>query len=66
MKIEIRSHYWPNTPHLREIKLFIDKVEVQSSFMTKEEILQLSKELIKIGMDVGGFLVVGDWNHENT
>lgn len=45
MKIEFRSHYWPNTPHLREIKIFIDGEEVRSSFMNQDEIWELAKKL---------------------
>lgn len=37
LKIEIRSHYWPATPDLREIKVFIDDEEVRSSFMDQDE-----------------------------
>lgn len=45
MKIEFRSHYWPNTPNLREIKVFIDDKEVVSYFMHQDEIWRLSKSL---------------------
>jgi len=57
MKIEIRSHYWPNTPHLREIKVFIDNAEVISSFMTKDEILDLAKQFRYLDEDL---MVIGN------
>ena len=44
MKIEIRSHFWPATPHLREIKVFIDGKEYISSFMKQDEIFDLAKQ----------------------
>jgi hypothetical protein len=45
MKIEIKSHYWPNTPELREIKLFIDDKEIASSFMNQDEVWDLANQL---------------------
>ena len=44
MKIDIRSHYWPNTPHLREIKIFFDGVLIQSFFLNQDEIWDLAKQ----------------------
>lgn len=44
MKFEIRSHYWPNTPNLREIKIFIDSKEIYSSFMSQDEVWELAKK----------------------
>lgn len=59
MKIEIRSHFWPNTPHLREIKILIDGEVVRSSFMNQDEIWELAKQLrsldqalMKVGNDM--------------
>lgn len=52
MNIEIRSHYWPNTPFIREIKVFINSVEIDSTFMTKDEIFQLAKCLRHLDQDL--------------
>lgn len=45
MKIEIKSFFWPKTPHLREIKVFIDGKEYVSSFMNEDEVWDLAKQL---------------------
>jgi hypothetical protein len=44
MKIEIRSHFWPATPDLREIKILIDGEIVQSSFMDCNNIWDLARQ----------------------
>jgi hypothetical protein len=41
MNIEIKIHYWPNTPHLREVKFLLDGEEIRSSFMGKDELWKL-------------------------
>ena len=61
MKIEIRSHYWPNTPDLREIKVFIDNTEVNSSFMNEDEIWDLAKQLRYLDQDL---MVIGNRLHD--
>ncbi len=45
MKIEIRAHYWPETPSEREIKIFIDDKLIVSYFMNQNQIWQLAKSL---------------------
>ena len=45
LKIELRAHYWPETPHLREIKIFIDGKELVSSFMNQDEIWEFARSL---------------------
>jgi hypothetical protein len=45
MKIEMRAHFWPNTPTLREIKILIDGEEIRSSFLNKHGIFDLSQQL---------------------
>ena len=52
MKIEIRSHFWPNTPHLREIKVLIDGDEIRSSFLTQDQIWDLAKQLRYLDQDL--------------
>lgn len=49
---EIRVHYWPETPELREIKIFVlGKVEF-SMFLNKEEMNHFSKVLMKASSNV--------------
>lgn len=48
MKIEIRSHYWPATSELREIKLFIDSQLIQSQFLNQDQIWELARKLREI------------------
>lgn len=49
---EIRVHYWPETPALREIKIcFMGKVEF-SMFLNKEEMSHFSKVLKKCADNV--------------
>lgn len=45
MKIEFRAHYWPATPHLREIKIFIDGQNIYSTFLNQGQIADLANEL---------------------
>lgn len=45
MKLEIRSHYWPATPHLREIKLYLDGELIRNDFLNKNQIWELAKQL---------------------
>ena len=45
MNIDFRVHYWPNTPELREIKLVIDGNVIQSSFMSINQVVDLSERL---------------------
>ncbi len=59
MKLEIRSHYWPKTPDLREIKIFIDGVLIISTFISQDEIWDLARQfryldqdLMKIGNEI--------------
>jgi hypothetical protein len=56
MNIEIRAHYWPATPDLREIRLLIDGRIIESSFMSQDEIWKLAKkfrEYDEMLMDIG-------------
>lgn len=46
MKLEIRSHYWPATPHLREIKIVVDDKVLISKFLKEGEILKLKREIL--------------------
>ena len=49
---EIRVNYWPETPHLREIKISVfGKVEF-SMFLNKEEMAHFSKVLSKCSDNV--------------
>lgn len=43
--IEIKSHYWPNTPDLREIKILVDNKVIYSSFMGSQKILELMQQM---------------------
>ena len=52
MKIEIKSHYWPETPHLREIKIKIDGEVIRSSFMSQDQILDFAKQFSLIEKDL--------------
>jgi hypothetical protein len=45
MKIELRIHLWPATPHLREVKIIIDGEVVRSAFLGKEGMFELSEKL---------------------
>lgn len=45
MNIEFRSHYWPNMPELREIKLVLDGNVMQSSFMNIYQLSDLIQRL---------------------
>ena len=45
MKLEIRSHFWPNTPNLREIKIVVDGKVIISSFMNADEIFEFANSL---------------------
>lgn len=44
MKIEVKSHYWPATPELREIKIRIDDNTIYSTFLDQDEIWDLAKQ----------------------
>lgn len=52
MKIEIRSHCWPATPELREIKIFIDETLISSSFLSQNKIWDLAKQLRYLDQDL--------------
>lgn len=52
MNIEIKCHFWPKTPHLREVKLLVDEKLIISSFLTKKEINNLSEQIIDIYKDL--------------
>lgn len=59
MKIEIRSHFWPATPELREIKVLIDGVVMQSTFLDCDKIWDLAKQFRYLDqelMDIGNKL----------
>lgn len=45
MKLEIRSHFWPKTPNVREIKILIDGTVAQSTFLNCDEILDIARQL---------------------
>ncbi len=45
MLIEFKSHYWPATPELREIKIFIDGRLLVSGFLDQDKIWELAKQL---------------------
>lgn len=45
MEFKIRSHFWPRTPNLREIKFLIDNEIFTSFFMNQDEIWKLAQEL---------------------
>jgi hypothetical protein len=56
MKIEIRSHFWPKTPDLREIKILIDDEIIRSSFLNQDQIWDLAKQMRYLDyalMDIG-------------
>jgi len=48
MNIDIRSHYWPATPELREIKILIDGKVSASSFMSKDKIWDLVNQFDRL------------------
>jgi hypothetical protein len=48
MKIEIRSHYWPATPELREIKIFIESRLIESHFLNQDQIWALALQCREI------------------
>lgn len=59
MKIEIRSHYWPATPELREIKILINGRLIESTFLNQDKIWELAEQLrdldnylMKIGNEI--------------
>ena len=56
MNIEMNAHYWPNTPHLREIKLKVDGEVLYSKFLSCDDIWDLARQLRDLHdnlMDVG-------------
>ncbi len=56
MKVEIRAHYWPNTPEFREIKLRVDDNTIYSKFLSVEDIWDLAKQFRGLEhqlMDIG-------------
>jgi len=56
MKIELRCHYWPATPHLREVKVVVDGKVLVSEFLNQSEIWGLAKQCRYLDyalMDVG-------------
>lgn len=59
MKVEIRSHFWPATPDVREIKLVVDEVVLYSSFMNPDKIWDLARQFRHLDqklMDIGNEL----------
>ena len=56
MKVEIRSHFWPATPDVREIKIVVDGEVMVSSFMNCDQIWDLAKKFRnfdQVLMDLG-------------
>lgn len=47
MLVEIRSHYWPETPALREVKVVIDGEVKDSAFLNRIQILVMGKYFIE-------------------
>lgn len=45
MNLEIKSHYWPKTPQLREIRLYINGNLIESSFMSIYQLQDLIETL---------------------
>ncbi len=43
----MRANYWPNTPHLRELKMYVHGKLELSSFCNLEEINQIINVLIE-------------------
>lgn len=52
MQIEIKSHYWPKTPELREIKILIDGKVIQSEFLSQDKIWKLAAQLDYLSRDL--------------
>ncbi len=52
MKIEFRIHYWPNTPNLREVKLFVDNEIICSYFLNANQLHQLALDLLRHHKDM--------------
>jgi hypothetical protein len=44
MRIETRSHFWPATPELREIKFFLDGKEIVSTFVNFSQVAEMAEE----------------------
>jgi hypothetical protein len=45
---EIRIHYWPATPNLREFKFYSKGKEVFSCFVTFQELQDISRNLLDV------------------
>lgn len=52
MKIDIKCHYWPATPNVREIKIQRDNNTITSEFLDKQKILQLAGQFLKLREDL--------------
>lgn len=52
MKIEVRVHYWPKTPELREIKLRVDGEEIYSTFINQNEMWDLAEQFRYIDLQL--------------
>jgi len=42
---ELRVHYWPATPHLRELKFFVNSECVLSVFYGADELLKIKNTI---------------------
>lgn len=58
MKIEIRAHFWPATPKLREIKLFIDGRLIESTFLNDEQLSEFEINLRHLSEQINDII----WN----
>lgn len=52
MRIDIRAHYWPATPDLREIKLVVDDKVILSEFLNSSQVMDLAKQFSGIEADL--------------
>lgn len=48
IKFDIKFHFWPATPDLREIKFKIDNEEIYSVFLSQNAIRNLAMQLRSI------------------
>ena len=52
--IDLRIHYWPATPHLREVKLYLEGELMRSTFISVVEMENLQHQFKKWIMNLEG------------